>query len=392
MRRYLNILIFFLFLSSCSEEEIVLDTFEEEEEDTVEDIDKQTEDTDEEDSDFIKDILKAKGYDLDKFYVGATLNTQQLNTNVENAFLKEFSYSTVENSAKQSIVHPEPDVWKWERLDSYLLFAQRNNISIRIHGPVGPQSSKWAKNDSRTPNELLENMTDYMTNLSQRINPVNSVKWMDVVNETITTDGKWFGERPGDDLWENPWKQIGMNDDNVPIYILKSFEIANQYAKNVKLIFNQHGGMEEIMWEKVKKTIIYLRNKGYRIDGLGWQGHLKDNKKLSLSEDHLNYLSELIDWAHENNLEFHVTEIDYALYDDPPSTTSLDRQANGYSNILKLLINKMNNGVVTFNTWGMIDKTNQYKFILDKNLNPKPALIKLRETLKNKSTDLVILD
>ena len=52
----------------------------------------------------------------------------------------------------------------------------------------------------------------------------------------------------------------------------------------------------------------------------------------------------------------------------------------------------MNNGVVTFNTWGMIDKTNQYKFIFDKNLNPKPALIKLRETLKNKSTDLVILD
>ena len=43
MIRYLNILIFFLFLSSCSEEEIVLDTVDEEE-DTVEDIDEQTED------------------------------------------------------------------------------------------------------------------------------------------------------------------------------------------------------------------------------------------------------------------------------------------------------------------------------------------------------------
>ena len=33
-----------------------------------------------------------------------------------------------------------------------------------------------------------------------------------------------------------------------------------------------------------------------------------------------------------------------------------------------------------------------FSIIFDKNLNPKPALIKLRETLKNKSTDLVILD
>ena len=27
----------------------------------------------------------------------------------------------------------------------------------------------------------------------------------------------------------------------------------------------------------------------------------------------LNYLSSLIDWAHQNDLDFHVTEIDYRL-------------------------------------------------------------------------------
>ena len=182
MRRYLNILIFFLFLSSCSEEEIVLDTFEEEEEDTVEDIDKQTEDTDEEDSDFIKDILKAKGYDLDKFYVGATLNTQQLNTNVENAFLKEFSYSTVENSAKQSIVHPEPDVWKWERLDSYLLFAQRNNISMQINTPA-----ELAKNivlDLNRNNKEKNKTIIEMENLNKK----TSQNYLDQINKFLNNE------------------------------------------------------------------------------------------------------------------------------------------------------------------------------------------------------------
>ena len=56
-------------------------------------------------------------------------------------------------------------MWKWDRLDSYIDFIERNSITSRIHGPVGPQSSKWAKNDSRTEQELMDNMTEYMTEL-----------------------------------------------------------------------------------------------------------------------------------------------------------------------------------------------------------------------------------
>ena len=100
---------------------------------------------------------------------------------------------------------PTKDVQELEP-EPYLDFIERNDITSRIHGPVGPQSSKWAKNDSRTGQELLENMTEYMTELSKKLNDINVVKWMDVVNETITTTGQWHGEREGDDKWENPWK------------------------------------------------------------------------------------------------------------------------------------------------------------------------------------------
>ena len=154
-------------------------------------------------------------------------------------------------------------------------------------------------------------MTDYMTELSKRINNKSSVKWMDVVNETVNADGSWFAEKSGTDTWENPWLQIGLNSDNIPIYIVKAFEIANEHATNKSLIYNHHTGVESEGWEKVKSTILYLKNKGLRVDGVGWQGHLKDHIDLGMDKQSLDYLSDLIDWAHKNELDFHITEFDY---------------------------------------------------------------------------------
>ena len=117
-------------------------------------------------------------------------------------------------------------------------------------------------------------MIEFFTALCKRMNKEPSVKWMDVVNETITPQGGWFEEKPGVTQWENPWEQIGRDENDVPLYITKAFEISNRYAPNVSQVFNQHGGMEPKMWEKVKETIIYLKKQGYRVDGLGWQAHL----------------------------------------------------------------------------------------------------------------------
>ena len=386
-----NYILFFLFVPviACSEEDYpnTDDVQEDVQEDEIQDNTIKT----------VKDLLIEGEYNLDSFYVGAALNYHQLNTQVENLFLNEFTYSTPENCAKQSYIHPEPNVWNWERFDSYIRFSEKNNITVRIHGPISPQASRWAKNDSRTKNELLSNMTEYMTELSKKINVLPSVKWMDVVNETITRSGEWFGEKEGDDKCENPWKQIGLNEDGVPIYIEEAFQIADSLAPNVSLVYNQHGGMEKVMWNKVKETILYLRNKGFRVDGLGWQAHLKDWNILSLNRESLEYLSDLIDWTHSNGMDFHVTEIDYAIDEIPPSETSLIRQANGYANILKVLISKMENGVVTYGTWGVVDKIDhmgrdQSKFLFDKTYNIKPSLLLLRETLSKKNTNLVILD
>ncbi len=337
-------------------------------------------------SDSFKKIMSDE-YNIDTFKFGATLNFYQFNSNVEQLFLREFDYVVAENSFKQTIVHPEPDKWNWERVDAFLDFANKNNLQMRVHGPIGPQSSTWAKTDSRTKEELIKNYEEFLTELCKKINDEKNVKWMDVVNETINKEAKWTIEKTGTD-YQNPWTQIGKNEDGIPLYIIKSFEIAKEHAPNVSLVFNQHQGMEPVMWDKVKETILYLKNKGLRIDGLGWQAHLRDNVILSLNKEQFYYLMSLIDWAHENDLDFHITEIDYRMTGDPPTNSEDERQANGYANIVKALIAKRNNGIVTYNTWGVYDKNeasdHQYKYIYDSDLNPKKAVDLLKSTLKNK--------
>ena len=343
----------------------------------------------------IKDLLANNGYDANQVYVGATLNHRQLNTKVSKLFLDEFTYSTPENCAKQARIHPMPGVWDWKQINDYLDFADKNNITLRIHGPISPQASHWAKTDSRTKQELEKNMVEYFTALCKRMNKEPSVKWMDVVNETITPEGVWFEEKPGVKLWENPWEQIGRDENDVPLYISKAFEIANKYATKKSLVFNQHGGMEPKMWEKVKETILYLKKKGYRIDGLGWQAHLRSNKPLALDKKQLEYFASLIDWAHQHNLDFHVTEIDYKIWDSVRSQTALKEQGDAYANILKVLLSKRNQGVVTYNTWGMVDGLkgkhhDMYRFIFDSNHNPKPAYFALREAIIKPDNKLIL--
>ena len=336
----------------------------------------------------VKNILKEFKYSSDSFFVGGTLFNFQLNTEIENIFLEEFNYLTPANSFKQTVIHPKPDIWRWERYNNFINFANENNLTLRVHGPISPQASKWVKEDVRTKEELSLILEEFFTELCKKVNKESSVRWMDVVNETVLRNGSWFAEKPGTDKWENPWTQIGINDDGFPKYIVRAFEIANKHATNIKLVYNHNGGMEKVMWEKIMETITYLKSKGLRIDAIGWQAHLRTN---SLSKEDLQYLDFLMDWTHKNNLEFHITELNLWVKEETPNLDSIQNiQAELYKKIIDKMISKKNNGVVALNFWGIKDRKGPNKLnknilsIYDQSLHSNPGLNTIKRSLKSK--------
>tara|TARA_B110000914_G_scaffold54816_1_gene47473 strand:+ start:1690 stop:4548 length:2859 start_codon:yes stop_codon:yes gene_type:complete len=332
--------------------------------------------------DQINKLEQSKRKKSSNVLVGATLNYRELNTIKEKLFLKDFNYLTPANAAKQSRVHPNPTVWKWQQIDDFINFSKKHNIQVRLHGPISPQASKWAKQDYRTAEELEAIMIEFTTAFAKKFNNEPTVKWMDVVNETILPDGKWFGPKKGTNKWENPWLKIGLDENGFPLYILKSFEIATKHATNIKLVYNQNAGMQKTLWDKLKKSVLYLRSKGYRVDGIGWQAHigLSSSTKALIenTDEELRKLSDLIDWAHENNLEFHVTELDYFIEDNNKLVEGRKKQAEFYKKLIETLNEKTKSGVVTLNLWDLGVRTKKGKegafhSIYDSEFNPTPA-------------------
>ena len=307
---------------------------------------------------------------IDKYYKGIFWMGGAPNKNYQDAanrdklavFQKEFPYVTPANAFKQSTVYLETGApWKDQEFLKWIELARANNQVIRSHGPVSPQCSTWAKDPDRTPKELLETMTHYMTTLAPELEKNKDVvRWMDVVNETVVTPetvggrykkGDWFGPLGRGVFWQNPWLKIGLDPKSgIPLYILLAFDIANKQAPSIKKIYNQNGDAQDyIAWDKIKKTILYLRSIGQRVDGLGWQAHIAlgweknpGNKKA---------LAALIDWCHANNLEFHVTELDVKCPSESVWKTGREAQAATIKAVVDTVLSKVGAGAVAINFW-----------------------------------------
>ncbi len=329
--------------------------------------------------------IVAEKYPENRVCIGGTTGWEKRNSGVGTLLDREFNYVTPENDFKQQVVHSGPGIWNWEKADNWVQHCRRNDQVLRLHSPISPQCSKWTKNDSRTAEELSENLKEFMTALCRRYNKYRHIKWMDVVNETVLPDGSWFGPKSGVTKWENPWPRIGYDESHPlrpPLYIKQAFEISNRYAPNIAQIINQHAGMEEPMWDKIKATVFYLRENGLRVDGIGWQAHIDVGwEKNSLN---IRRLKNLIDWAHKNDLSFHITEMNVWL---DPENPDYEAQADTFAAALKTLLEKQHGGQVTWNTWNLSDATawaqnrDKQGCIFFEDMSAKPAYYAIQKVL-----------
>ena len=98
---------------------------------------------------------------------------------------------------------------------------------------------------------------------------------------------------------------------------------------------------------------------------------------IDSTDKNLLQLSELIDWAHANNLEFHITELDFRIKNKFNIKRDHLMQANLYSKIVSLLQSKTSTGVVALNLWDMGERFKKnrgyFQSIYDDNLRPTPS-------------------
>ena len=321
-------------------------------------------------------IIVEDKYSDNSIIFGGTTGSWAFGTNTGLILDREFSYVTPENDFKQSLIHPDLTTWSWTQSDAWIQHIADNNQILRMHCPIGPQCSEWAKDDSRTAEELETNLRDFLTAVCERYNGTPGIEYMDVVNETVI-QGVWHADH------ECPWYKIGYDNDpnRTPLYIKIAFEIAQQYAPDVKFIYN-HNEEDGASWELIFETIDYLRNMGFRVDGIGWQAHVESGWAIT---ENLDGLRNLIDFAHSNNLEFHITEASVWLNGDPQ--TALVRQAETYQAIIEVLLEKRSTGKVGWNIWHIDDghgwHTELYPSLFDADYSAKPAYYAIQEALEN---------
>jgi PKD repeat protein len=325
------------------------------------------------------------------YIVGTAGHDQDLSGNHGEIINREFGYVTPANDYKPSHVYPyDGATFDYSEGDNWATNARTYNQVIRVHGGLTPQNSTWAKEDVRTGAELEQYGFDYQSNLYTHLETSHSdvIGWLEPINETVESSGAWRQDKSGTDQWEAPWYKIGVDSDalSTPLYIKQALSAANTYAPSFKYVYNEFWNPTyDAVWNKIKTTVTdyLIGTHNLELDAIGWQGHF-NGVGWTDNVSRMNDYRSLVDWAHNNNLGFFITEIDVIV----SNAGEYDKQAKVFKDILGVLLEKRNNGFVSFNIWHPNPQANWRGISgdatpFDENYAPKPAYYAIQDTLED---------
>lgn len=321
--------------------------------------------------------IAAKHYQNTNFVIGTKIQSKYLiNSTLYPVYSSEFSSAAPDSVFSQLMVYPNAGGgWFGDKYRVFLLDARRQSQYIKADISVSTLCSNELKADNITAENMESTMTYYIKTLASEIESNKDViKWMDVISDAIAisdvkgightrssltntetySTGSFLGPKAGIDTQESPWSFMGFETVSVqgapftlPVYIGKAFALANQYAPNVKKLFVQDmDDMNPVVWNNVKKTILALRAKGIRVDGLGWKGAVTMGWEKNINN--LHQLSLLVDWCYLNNVEFYITGLEVKVsaiegdLDEVENTRQ--KQADTFDSIVQIMSTKAGKG------------------------------------------------
>lgn len=170
-----------------------------------------------------------------------------------------------------------------------------------------------------------------------------------VVNEAMTYNGQY--------------RNCYWNKALTGEYIAKAFKRAQYIDPTADLIYNDYDIEKyEQKFNAMKDMIVYVRSLGGKVDGVGWQLHVKVDDVLSPSFPLANRMQQLSNM----NLKNYVTELDIAINANTPA--EWEKQRRAYKKIVEIFLNNPTHSE-SFQTWGITDK---YSWIANPNDGYRP--------------------
>jgi len=201
-----------------------------------------------------------------KFLIGVAINENQIrhqDAKADSVIALHFNALEPENCMKSEVIHPEKDRYDWELADKYVQYGVDNGMAVIGHCLIWhSQLAPWFPVDENgndvSPEELKARMKDHIFTIMQRYK--GKIKGWDVVNEAILDDGSWR---------ESPFYRI-LGEEYIPL----AFQYAHEADPDAELYYNDYGMHHRGKVETVIKLVNTLKERGLRIDAVGFQGHL----------------------------------------------------------------------------------------------------------------------
>ncbi|MBD3276440.1 MAG: hypothetical protein GF372_14080, partial [Candidatus Marinimicrobia bacterium] len=320
----------------------------------------------------------------DNPYLIGTAAKEGLMDNEQGTIVRrEFPMVTAVNAFRQYALHPDNSTYDYSGANFWQNEIASAGMKMKLHSPIMPTTSDWAKDASRTSAELLTNLEQYIQAYMNYEND-SRIDWVDALSETILENGNW---RPGGSAPRDiPWYKIGVESNGVPTYFKETLQEMQTYGPNVKFLWDETFAItNDAIWDKVKDVAVnYIRGTlGLRLDAIGWQGHINNTGWHRNNNGEVTALRNLVQWAHSNNFGFFVSGIDVEI----SASWQYEVQAKDYKAVLGVLLAERNKGLISYIVW-LPDPNSHWKgtsgdaTIFDENYAPKPAYYAIQDTLE----------
>lgn len=322
------------------------------------------------------------------FDVGVAINSRNLTEEQQKIILENFCSITCENEMKPGEVHPEENVWKWERADAIANFCREHNVKMRGHCLVWhSQFCDWMFTDAKgkdVPKEVFyRRLREHIHAVVNRYKDI--VYCWDVVNEAMA-DGSgrgWPGQKPSDYRQSRVYNLCG--DE----FIAKAFEFAREADPNALLFYNDYNAADPMKRDRIFNMVKKMQDAGVPIDGIGMQGHYNIyGPSMDDVEEAIKKYSTIVK-------HIHFTELDIRANEEMGGQLRFSREGvrisehvkamhtDQYARLFRLL-RKYKDVVKVVTFWNLSDKdswvgTRNYPLLIDGDLKYKQAYYAVRD-------------